>query len=254
MKGLTTLLFTASMLLTACNKNGIAGKYGFQMGKEQGTHFGIFLELKNNYVTLDSEPDVTNKYKECIYSFTIKQGGDGESESVTSLVELIGIFLGQESKDIITVPGYYYQGSHIGKSKEFELKMGIDFKFLKERLDNLDDNDDLEFPVLSPDTVEKIVYTKYAKDMVTMYIPVSEQDIIFQLYWYGIDITYNETDGLDFDTTLPAHPVGSHPTKEEVAEINQTYGAAHTELSNVLGIDLSSYRDYYTLAMGLIKQ
>ena len=253
MKGLTTLLFTASMLLTACNKNGIAGKYGFQMGKEQGTHFGIYLELTNNYVTLDSEPDVTNKYKECIYSFALKQGDDEESESVSSVVDLIGTFLGQEDKDIVTVPGYYYQGEHIGRSKEYELKMGIDFKFLKERLDDIDDGD-LEFPVLSPDTVEKIVYTKYSKNMVTMYIPVSEQDIIFQLYWYGIDITYNSEDGVRINKDVTPHPVGSHPTKEEVAEINQTYGTAHKELADLINIDLSTYRDYYTLAMGLIKQ
>ena len=98
MKGLTTLLFTASMLLTACNKNGIAGKYGFQMGKENGTHFGFYITLTDEYTTLESQPEVTDKYKKCEFSFSMETG---DSESGSSIITLIGTMLKQENQDII---------------------------------------------------------------------------------------------------------------------------------------------------------
>ena len=251
MKAITALLFTTSMLLTACNNKSIAGRYGFQMGKEKGTHFGLFLDLTDNYVTIESQPEVTNKYKECKYTLAVSQG-ENDSESVTNLITLLGAFLHQDG-DIITIPGYYYKGEKIGKTKEIELKMGIDFNFMKELIDDADsDNDDLNFPVLEPEMVEKIVYTTYGNNTVTMYIPVAEQDAIFQLYWYGIDVTY-DSEGIHLNTDIEAHPAGTHPTAEQVAAINETYGAAHQELGNLIDIDLSTYRDYYTLAMGLIK-
>ena len=65
LKTTTVLLFTTALLLSACNKKSIAGIYGFQMGKEKGTHFGIFLKLTDKYITLSSQPEETKKYKEC---------------------------------------------------------------------------------------------------------------------------------------------------------------------------------------------
>ena len=36
-------------LATSCGFNGdISGTYGFQLGKETGTHFGLFLALSND--------------------------------------------------------------------------------------------------------------------------------------------------------------------------------------------------------------
>ena len=251
MKAVSALLFTTSMLLTACSNKSIAGRYGFQMGKEKGTHFGLFLDLTDNYVTIESQPEVTNKYKECNFTLAVSQGDD-DSESVSNLITLLGVFLHQEG-EIITVPGYYYKGEKIGNTKEIELKIGIDFAFFKDLMEEAsDDSDDMTFPVLEPEMIEKIVYTTYGNNTVTMYIPVAEQDAIFQLYWYGIDVIY-DSEGLHLNTDIEAHHPGTHPTAEEVAAINETYGEKHQQLGNLINIDLSSYRDYYTLAMGLIK-
>lgn len=248
-KSVVAILFTSALLLGACASNSIAGKYGFQMGKEKGTHFGLFLELTNNYVTLESEPETTNKYKECIFTFTIKDG-DGSSESITNLLNSIQGLLGQDG-DEVSFPAYYYKGNKVPKTDQTELKIGVDFNKIKEFVDDTDTS--IVFPVLEPETIEKVIYTTYGGGIITMNIPVSEQDIIFQLYWYGIDM-YVDDEGIHINEDITAHEPGTHPSMSEVEEINKIYGDTHKELGDLIGVDLSSYRDYYTLAMGLIKQ
>ena len=247
------LLFTAALLLSSCSKNSIAGKYGFQMGKEKGTHFGLFMELTDNYVTLESQPDATNKYKSAEFSFAIKMGEEDDSESMSNIIALVGQFLNQTG-DVIKIPAYYYKGNKIPKTNNIELKVGIDFNFIKDVVDDVDTS--VAFPVLEPDTIEKLVYTTYGNNTITMYVPVGEADAIFQLYWYGVDIYKDSEGNILINTELTEHPAGSHPTAEEIAEINKDnkYGEEHAWLGSLIGADLSKYRDFYTLAMGLNKQ
>ena len=138
-------LFTSALLLTSCSKKSIAGIYGFQMGKEKGTHFGLFLELTDNYTTLDSEPDVTNKYKKGEFSFSFKDGEKDDQDDDIDIMTFIGELLHQEG-DTVKIPCYYYVGNKIPKSDETELKIGIDFSFIKDLVDD-GDKDDLVFPV-----------------------------------------------------------------------------------------------------------
>ncbi len=85
-------------------------------------------------------------------------------------------------------------------------------------------------------------------------MPVGEVDALYQLYWYGIDFAYSDEEGIYMqDSPHGAHEVGTHPTAEDVAKINETYGAAHQVIAEKFEIDIETYRDYYTLAMGLNK-
>ena len=247
------LLLVAATLLTSCSKDSIAGTYSFQMGKESGTHFGIHLKLTDKYTTIESDPETTKKYKECDLTFSIKLGDD--TDSFASILELIATLLGQEG-DRITINGYYYKGNQVDRDGAIEIKLGVDSSFFKKIFDGVELPQDIEFPVLDPETIEKVVYTTYASNTVTMNIPVSEIDVIYQLYWYGIDFTYSEADGFKI-VHLPeekVHNPGSHPTATDIETINQTYGTDHQAFSQKFGLDLSTYRDYYTLAMGLVKK
>lgn len=255
-KSLSILLIPILAMLSACNNNSIAGKYGFQMGKEKGTHFGIFLTLTNEYVTLDNHPEETNKYKKCKYSFSLGAKEGEKSDSLISIVKMISQLLGDDGEDNdINIDGYYYKGDKIEKSNDYELKMGIDLSYLKEIFEEIDPS--FTLPELDPDAVEKLVYTTYGEETITMNIPVGEVDIIYQLYWYGIDFTYDQSTGLD--TTQSAcgvHNPGTHPTKEDVEKINKEYNyqTTHSFFKDEFGLDVSEYRDYYTLGMGLVKQ
>ena len=250
------ILFTSVLLLASCAKKSIAGIYGFQMGKEKGTHFGLFLQLTDKYITLDSQPEETKKYKEGEFSFSYKsgetpEGEEGEEDSFDVMTFLGKLF--KQEGDIIKVPCYYYKGEKIPNTDQTELKIGVDFSFLQDVVDETTKDDDSVFPVLEPELIEMIVYTTYGNDVVTMNIPVAQEDAIFQLYWYGFDIYMDGTE-VKINYDLEGHDPGTHPTEDDVAEINKTYGDQHKAIGEMFGIDLSTYRDFYTLAMGLVKQ
>ncbi len=247
------LLLATTSLLTSCSSNGMAGTYGFQMGKDSGTHFAISVKMSNKYVTLKDQPEVTKKYKGCEMIFSVKTGDD-DGVSINSFLEMLAEILGQDKDKPIRIPGYYYKGEKKFRDGSFEVKLGVDTTFIED----LDDEDVL--PIFTPDMVEKIVYTTYLKDTLTLNIPVSITDVAYQLYWYGADIIYTEADGVQIvDSPSGEHEPGTHPTVEEVEEINLTFGDRHAELMTFLNkhgfdIDLSVYRDYYTLALGLLRK
>ena len=84
--------------------------------------------------------------------------------------------------------------------------------------------------------------------LVNFFLPVSTQDLIFQLYWYGYDSKVSDiTDPSKDPITSPdgAHPVGTHPTEEDIKQINTHYAADH---------DGVSFRDYHVLKLGLTKK
>ena len=253
-KKIPIILVGLLSMMTACGGKSIAGTYGFQMGKENSTHFGLFIKLTDNYVTLKSQPEVTDKYKVFEISFSVAFSDPEKNETISSIFTTIASILNQDNGEKITIPGYYYKGERVSKTGEQELKIGIDFSFIEDVLENVDTTD-ITFPTLEPDIIEKLLYTTYAHDQVTMYIPVGEIDVIYQLYWYGVDLAYSDTDGIYLtESSYGAHEPGTHPTAEDVEQINKTFKDEHSLISEKLGMDLSTYRDYYTLAMGLLKQ
>ena len=356
----TPLLLAATVsLLASCSGKSIAGNYGFQLGKANGTHFGIFIKLKDekykttNDLTVTLEPttkalhveetftltahlskiaddftffvrdgdetylqvvpdsitgagtlemsctvkglekgkgyvvarsdsndvqarchiEVFNpeeslidpsadpdqyidpRAKKCRFSFSAKLSEGGESEFENILEALVELFGDDDGR--LSINGYYYEGEKVNHNTT-ELKFGIDFTFLYDIFDGFgiaDLVDDL--PTVPSDAVEQVIYSTYSNNTVTLYIPVSEEDLILQLYWYGHNITYSEPEGFKI-TELPEerhHLPGTHPSPDEVAEINDVYNFAadHAGLAEKYNLDLAAYRDYYTLAMGLLK-
>lgn len=351
------LLAAIASLLTSCGSKSIAGQYGFQLGKANGTHFGIFINLKDEkYKTSDSlvivtNPDVKALYvndtfeltailskaaddfkfivsdgdedvlevvqnsttkvsateykcqvkglakgdgyivakseageanahchiavfntdeeridpdpypeshidpraKKCRFSFSAKLSSEGESEFENILAELVEILGDDDGR--LSFNGYYYEDGKPAKNGTVELKFGIDFSFIFDRIDDLPAIDD--FPVIPSDAIEQIIYSTYNKQVITLNIPVSEIDALYQLYWYGHDINYDETEGISI-TELPeerCHAPGTHPTAEDIALINETYNykAEHQQMFEEFNWDSIDYRDYYTLGMGLLK-
>lgn len=252
MKKIPMLLASVPLLLTSCSTT-IAGTYGFQLGKDKGTHFGIFITLTDTkYKNNNPEAEIDPRAKKCKYKFSFNLGSSDESETGNLLSGLAGL-LGEEA----TFNGYYYENGKPSKDGTTELKIGVDFSFIKDLFDDEEEDptDPDDFPVISPDTIEKIVYTTYKNAVVTLNIPVSEVDVIYQLYWYGIDFSYSESTGLEFITSpYGEHQPGTHPEETDVQAINNLgYAEAHREFAEKFNIDLHSYRDFYTLAMGLNK-
>ena len=188
------LLVAISSLLTSCSTT-IAGTYGFQLGKDKGTHFGIFLKLTDaKYKT--ENPDIDARAKKCRYTFSVNlgDGSDDTSEFDNIITALIESF-GDDGK--FSVNGYYYENGKPAKDGTVELKIGLDFTALIDKLieESGEEIPEDAFPTIDPDTIEKVIYTTYKNAVVTINIPVSEADVLYQLYLYGLDITYSESEG-----------------------------------------------------------
>ncbi|MCQ2742666.1 MAG: hypothetical protein MJ239_05145, partial [Bacilli bacterium] len=83
-------------------------------------------------------------------------------------------------------------------------------------------------------------------------IPVSLNDLAFQLYWYGYRIDIQNI----FESEVPVeelpqdqhHQIGTHPNTEDIKAIRET------EIAKGLSVNMfEEYRDYHTLTMGLRK-
>ena len=242
-----------SLLTTGCGGDSIAGTYSFQMGKETGTHFGVYLDMTDNYITLEEHPEETQKYKSCSFTFSLgADKGEDKADSLIALINEIAKLLGQEGQKI-TLPAYYYMGDIQERNGEKEVMLGIDFDEIKKII--FGEESEIPVPDLGPEVVEHIVFTTYIDSTINLYIPVGQVDVLYQLYWYGLDVNVDEYGLIVLqDSPYGEHEAGSHPTADDVTKINETFKQDHEKIGLLLDLDLSTYRDYYTLQMGLVKQ
>ena len=256
-------LLTFSMIpfLASCNANSsIAGTYGFQMGKEAGTHFGIFLELTDNTYTAT---DVSEEgLKEFNISLNIKNGKEEEDSSAVK--DILAWFGDEEGASF---KGYYKVTDEKNKEGETLLILGLSFTYLIDRIKESyeaqmgeplpDEVNDL-VALGDEELVHKLLYATYKTNMVNIYLPVSISDAVYQLYWYGVDIQAYYTDPNDITTFTfgiehsTVHDFGTKPTAEEVATINETYPEKHNGMS-FMEVE-ENYRVFHQLKMGLSKK
>lgn len=223
-------LFLIPFLLTSCDLDSFHGRYVFQLGKEQSTHIGIFLQLNKTVY----EPKKAEGYKSCHIS-----GSFGSSEETMLSDDLIKIL--NEGLD-----GYYFVKNINDKNRIFfgtqELgeAMGIDY--------DLDVDQDL---------VENVAIGYIKHNEVDIVIPVSLEDLQMQLVWYGHFAYVNFDDPLNpimhYEelTNLPGSQdkdlrIGTHPTKEEVIIVNQRYKSLFDEYN-------FEFRNHHTLTLTLTK-
>ena len=275
MKVFKKLFLVIPMLFSIASCSGgektYAGTYSFQLGSDEGTHAGIHLKLTDDPAEKKVDDQDTKKFA---LQFDI--GASGSSgvfgmikhlDKVLEVINTVGIDttsideivrkIEEETTDDdievpLTINGYYYfkEVKNAKDKDETRLMMGIEFG---------------ETISIDEKLVEMVMYSTYANDTVNVVIPVSVEDFLFQLYWYGYRVA-----GLDSLTKPVALPeenafmhynqVGSHPTKEEVEEIQkyQLQREAKHEAGDLKDYELgefiyNSYHDYHTLSMGLAK-
>lgn len=198
----------STILLAACGENDYYGVYAFQLGKDKGTHFGISLELsKERYV-------VDNVDKGEKFTLLLNMNKKDQTQEESSIIDL----------NNLSISGTYTFSNSPTKDDSKKLDLEIIAS---------------QGTSIPSEFLDDIMYANHKGELVTVYIPVSVEDLGFQLYWYGIDL---------FDPLAPApasHPVGTHPTNDEINQINETFPTDH---------DNKVYRDWHTLAMGLAKK
>lgn len=285
MKAKKTLLFLSVVpILFSCGEASIAGDYSFQLGKDTGTHFGANLKLTDESFAHDTRDDL----KKFNLTISIKNGGE-EQGGVAA--DLLSIFKDTEGK--ATIPGYYAPTDEILKSGERKITVGLDFNYivektvavLKEQTGKELDIDPSSLGDLNDSNIiEGLLFATVLKDTVNFYIPVSPDDALLQLYWYGIDLrirpsglidllieteaetsdesvsvvsneTSQETSGTEEEAEkfievveVTAHEPGTTPTADDVAKINETFATDHK------GCMVTTFRAFHQVKLGLSKK
>ena len=277
-------------LLTACQKASISGIYGFQLGKDSSTHFGVSMALSDDaYIRLGS-PEDYNKMTLSLSAY-ISQNVEDTTQTINSIIS----FFDEDGDNKVEIPGYYSLTNEKNAKGESRITLGIDFTFFVERVRHyyekqfdveLDGALVQELNRLNDNAVvQSIFYATYKSEKVFIYIPVSFDDIYYQLYWYGYDVQISGIEALadllpylipgDDDSEgeseseseesseseeepsidsfvkvveVEKHTFGTHPTKEQVEEINKTFNETHKDLI------FKTFRDYYSVQLGLGKK
>lgn len=255
-----TKIFTLLPILLAvigCNIRGsYAGKYSFQLGTTEGTHAAIFMELEDTpYEGENSEIKALNAKKFNltfdINGLSLTNSSSEETEEATN-EEVSNEEESSKEKQIIDfkkLSGYYYTANEQTKAGEI-LHLGI------ELLDMID---------IPPELTELILYATVSSSSIDILVPVSFDDLFFQLYWYGyriasIEDVFDPTNILeenpDFIPLFENNKPGTHPSKEAIEAI-KTYQEKRSK-EKPEGYQENEdmfikYRDFHTLNMGLKK-
>ena len=209
-------------LLVSCNKNPYLGEYVFQMGKSKDTHISISLKL------LEDEYKAEEEVKGQKFELGIDLLTNDVKDDMTEILN-----------EVTPLTGYYRVNKEEKVYGETRLNVGVSILGEYEIPENITDS---------------IFLASITSQYVNFYLPVSFEDLQFQLYWYGFDLNIANFFGDDAenkegtsptDTPEGKHPVGTHPTKEDVELINQHYSNDH---------DGKTFRDFHVLKLGLTKK
>lgn len=212
-----SLFISLFPLLIACSKNSYAGKYVFQMGKSKGTHMSVQLDLTKDVF----DPEKPEKGK--IFTLTLDALSSDSENDFAAILE-----------DLNPVTGYYSVNPNEKVYDEKRLNLGL--RVLG------------EYDI--PEEITNLIFVANINSKeANFFLPVSIADLQLQLYWYGYELDWDallseETDKNPFETPDGPHPVGSHPTQEDIDRINEHYKDTHG----------SAFRDYHVLKLGLTKQ
>ena len=244
------------LALTSCGKNKFLGTYSFQLGRDSGTHFGV-------YATTTNKP----------YSY-VDEGGETIPVTGSNVLKLrlnlggasLGGFFDDLKINDVTLRAYYSIGKNLGNEQGNVLNFGFNINEIIDTLfpDEPENNpsglisrdgdnpgegegegDEPLPPIpddwydITPKQTAKFVYTTISKTTLTFNIPVSLDDLAYQLYWYGLDLA-----GL---REVTEHPVGTHPTTKDITYINE-------ELHYPDSHDGKLFRNYHTLSLALTKK
>lgn len=204
-----SLFISLFPLLIACSKNSYAGKYVFQMGKSKGTHMSVQLDLTKQVF----DPEKPEKGK--IFTLTLDMLSSDSENDFAAILE-----------DLNPITGYYSVNPN--EKVYDEKRLNLCLRVLG------------EYDI--PEEITNLLFVaNINNEEVNFFLPVSIADLQLQLYWYGYELDW---DALLKETLEGPHPVGSHPTQEDIDKINEHYKDTHG----------SAFRDYHVLKLGLTKQ
>lgn len=257
---LSLLLFPLALI--SCGANKVYGHYAFQMGSDKGTHFGVYVNLLNEDVYGPKEPlvDPTIVYKGKKFNLGMNFSDDIMPPDPTeeSTIEEIVFWFFLQAMDS-GLSGYF----NVGNEKFGDLGQRLYLTLSEEDL-----------PLELPEELASMFIVAFIdKNIVKIIMPVSLNDMVYQLCWYGLFIYfYEKTDGsigvypkslyeepawvdeLHYSTDLKER-VGTHPTEHDVGDMNRVF--EYIFKGNIPDTDITAdftFRDYNSLTIDLLKE
>ena len=247
------------LCLPACNNSSVYGKYSFGLGKTDGSHFGISVDLyKEDYPGKEG----MKKMK-----FTAEFGDEFSIQSMIDtykekypIIEVLFDTILKDAENISEINCYYSVSSRKTKNGA---KVNIGSEELNEILkkSNPDLIDALGLDLdLKPEDIALVLSAYVTSNQFTLQIPVSLNDVQQQLLWYGRFLDFdNPTDsylrvdlesivGIKDEDRLGTHPVVKKDKKGNVVEDQVTavntafkYEFSHTALYDDSGIVIGKF-------------
>lgn len=247
MKKVLPLLMLASTCLASCGDVSVYGKYKFLMGRQgdDETRVSLEMELKDEASTVKEGYKNFNATFELSGVAGLGALGDVDPSVLESLKTSLPI--GTDENGVTTIPGFYkvqdLKDDKYGNKIRLAFDLGEDLNAIFETFD------------LDPTEIVSSFAVAYCNgSSFTFQLPVSVTDIQMQLCWYGTYIDINPyiknsinslSDFVQFflegkinskiyeltdfyDNKLPGEQdmdkrFGSHPSAEEVIEMNKKY-------------------------------
>ena len=251
MKKLKLLTLLPALCLSSCSGSSYYGTYEFRLGKTDGSHIGLSVELLEQ----EDENHKEDGMRKMLISADLGSEFSIESiaEQITddpaeqAFIEEIIKLLSIDTKN--KIDAYYTVTDLVDSKYGNRVKMGSDYiqEIVKKTYPELAD---LFGGLATPNIVEMVACTYVNKKQFTIQIPVSLPDLQLQLAWYGTFVDPNNANLIvDLDKELlPGltgdERFGSHPEvvtdrkgeviKSEVETMNETfeYEFSHMYLYN----------------------
>ena len=191
MKKLKMLCLLPSICLFSCSKWSPVGVYEFRLGKTDGAHFGLSLELKDDAY---EKREGTKQF-----SLSADLGSDFSPEAILDeyaeeypLLELVIPELKSLIPEDNTLNGYYSLTDISNKTYGTRVKIGSDFieEMLIKLYPDIEDFDEFS-DLTAPEMVEMLLCAYVNEKQFTFQIPVSMEDVRQQLVWYGYLIDFH---------------------------------------------------------------
>lgn len=249
MNKLKLLSIVPALCLASCSKNSFIGVYEFRLGKTDGAHFGLSVELKEDaYQSVEGMKQM-QMVADLGDDLNFDEDDFEDSDSFINAKTIIKAFLDlipEEDKENnrITIDGYYQLLPEVVNEKYgTRVKIGSDFlqNLVKKSYPDIAESIDIS-SIITPERIELAACAYVDQKQFTLQIPVSMEDLQHQLAWYGIlfDLeAFNDANlsrviiNLDQDKLPNAKRgedrIGSHPIQNEskglheVSDMNQAY-------------------------------
>lgn len=260
----TSALFALS--LASCGNSGYYATYQFQMGKANGTHIGIYMDLTKDKIDIPYEEKT-----ETMEKFNLSMDVPIDERADKSLIAGILSYFSKDEEGLSG--GYKIEYSKELDKQQVSLYPMLNIEDIEKAIIDAMGGGDEEGSSSDPESsssseessshqplvipsefLDDILIATYSSNSISITLPVSLTDLMFQLYWYGFDLL-----SMEEEQPLVHHQHGTHPTQEDIDKINETYNTGlvpHFDLDAFIkykAVKTVEYRDFNQMTMALVK-